>query len=201
MHHEFQEVLGGRLRELPHPEIVDDEQRDGRDVGDVLLAGAGELGLGEVVEERMRFAVEDAVALLDHREADGLDQVALAATGRSQKQSIRVLRDPACGRELEDEGAVHFLVEVEGIEALVRVAEIGLLDPPLEEAILAADEFILDEAREEVEGDELLSLRLEQPRLEAGAHAGAAELAEGALQFDEVHVGISSWVFRAMTSR
>ena len=55
----------------------------GRDVGDVLLAGAGELGLGEVVEERMRFAVEDAVALLDHREADGLDQVALAATGRS----------------------------------------------------------------------------------------------------------------------
>ena len=37
--------------------------------------------------------------------------------------------------------------------------------------------------------------------LEAGGHAGAAELAEGALQFDEVHVGISSWVFRAMTSR
>ena len=96
-HHEFQEVLGGRLRELPHPEIVDDEQRDGRDVGDVLLAGAGGLGLGEVVEEGMRFAVEDAVALLDHREADGLGHVAFAAPGRAQKQRVRMLRDPAGG--------------------------------------------------------------------------------------------------------
>ena len=48
---------------------------------------------------------------------------------------------------------------------------------------------------------QLLGLGLEQPGLEAGGHAGAAELAQGALQFDEVHVGISSWVFRAMTSR
>jgi len=44
-------------------------------------------------------------------------------------------------------------------------------------------------------------LGFEQPRLQAGGHAGAAELTEGALQFDEVHVGISSWVLRAMTSR
>ena len=56
-------------------------------------------------------------------------------------------------------------------------------------------------AREEVERDELLRLRLEQPGLEAGGHARAAELAQGALQFDEVHVGIASWVLRAMTSR
>jgi hypothetical protein len=36
---------------------------------------------------------------------------------------------------------------------------------------------------------------------QAKIQAGAAELAEGALQLDEVHVGISSWVFRAMASR
>ena len=35
---------------------------------------------------------------------------------------------------------------------------------------------------------------------EPGGHAGAAELAQGALQFDDVH-GVTSWVFRAMTSR
>ena len=50
-------------------------------------------------------------------------------------------------------------------------------------------------------GASLRGLGLEQPRLEAGGHAGAAELAQGVLQFDEVHVGISSWVLRAMTSR
>ncbi|MGH7644053.1 MAG: hypothetical protein ACREMR_00570, partial [Gemmatimonadales bacterium] len=51
------------------------------------------------------------------------------------------------------------------------------------------------------ESSRLSVARLEQPGLKAGGHAGAAELAEGALQFDEVHVGISSWVFRAMRSR
>jgi hypothetical protein len=149
----------------------------------------------------MCLAVEHAVALLDDGEADRLGQVALAATRRPQKQGVGVLGDPARGGELEDEGAVHLLVEVEveGIETLVQVAEAGLLHAPLEEAILAAEEFLLDEAREEVERDELLGLRLEEPRLEARGHAGAAELAQGALQFDHVH-DETSWVFRAMTS-
>ena len=56
-------------------------------------------------------------------------------------------------------------------------------------------ELVLDERGEEVDRGELLGLRLEQPGLEGGGHAGAAELAQGALQFDEIHVGISSWVF------
>jgi hypothetical protein len=43
-------------------------------------------------------------------------------------------------------------------------------------------------------------LGLEEAVFEAGGHAGAAELAEGALQFDERHVG-TSWVFCAMTAR
>ena len=41
----------------------------------------------------------------------------------------------------------------------------------------------------------------EQTGFEPGGHAGAAELAQGALQFDDVHVGISSCVLCAMTSR
>src|SRR5262245_37408911 len=39
-HHELEQILGRRLRELAHPEVIDDEQRDGGDRRDVLLAGA-----------------------------------------------------------------------------------------------------------------------------------------------------------------
>ncbi len=70
---------------------------------------------------------------------------------------------------------------------LADVAEAGLLDAALEEAILAADEFVLDEAGEEIDRGQLLGLRFEQAGLQAGGDAGAAELAQGALQFDDVH--------------
>jgi hypothetical protein len=57
------------------------------------------------------------------------------------------------------------------------------------------------EVGEEIDGGQLLGLRFEQTGLEADGHAGAAELPQGALQFDEVHGGGTSWAFRAMTSR
>ena len=82
-HDDLQEVFGRGVRQLAHPEVVDDKQRHGGDVGDVLLAGAGELGLGEVFEEDVGLAIQDAVALLDHGEADRLRQVALAGAGRN----------------------------------------------------------------------------------------------------------------------
>jgi hypothetical protein len=81
-----------------------------------------------------------------------------------------------------------------------RVPEAGLLDAAGEQAVLAAEELVADERGEEVDGRQLGGLGLEQAGLEAGGHAGAAELAEGALQFDEVH-GAASWAFRAMRSR
>src|SRR5215813_13270263 len=77
-HHELEQILGRGLREFAHPEVVDDEQRDGRHRDDVLFARAGELRFSEIVEERMRLAIEDAMALLDRGEAEGLRQVALA---------------------------------------------------------------------------------------------------------------------------
>ena len=110
--------------------------------------------------------------------------------------------DPARGGQLEHEGAIHLLVEVkvEGIQALADVAEARLLHPPFEEPILPPDQLVLDEAREKVDRRQLLGLRFEQAGLKPGGEAGAAELAQGALQFDDVH-GVTSWVFRAMTSR
>ena len=39
-HDHFEQVFGGSVRELPHAEVVDDEQRVGREVGEVGLARA-----------------------------------------------------------------------------------------------------------------------------------------------------------------
>jgi hypothetical protein len=74
-----------------------------------------------------------------------------------------VLGDEAAGGELEHEPAIHFLVEVEvkGVEGFAAVAEAGLLDPPFEEAVLAAQELVLDERGEEVDGGQLGRLSFE----------------------------------------
>src|SRR5262249_16663289 len=132
-HHELEQILGRGLWELAHPEVVDDQERDGGDHREVLLARARELRLREFVQERMRLAIEDTMALLDDGETEGLRQVALAGARRAQKEGAGVLRNPPRRRELEDEGAVHLLVELEvkGVEPLVAVAEARGLDPSL----------------------------------------------------------------------
>ena len=60
-HHDLQEVLGRGVREPLHAEIVEDQERDGGDLREELLARAGELGFGELVDERVGLAVEDAI--------------------------------------------------------------------------------------------------------------------------------------------
>src|SRR6516164_2245393 len=143
--------------------------------------------------------------VVDEQEWDGGDvrEVALARARRPQEEPVLVLGDEAAGGELEDEASIHLLVELEvkGVERLAPVAEAGLCHPAIEEPVLTALELVLHERGEEIDGGELLRLGLQQPGLEAGGHAGAAELAQGAVQFDEVHVGISSWALRAMRSR
>jgi hypothetical protein len=116
------------------------------------------------------------------------------------QQAVLVRSDKAAGRELKDQPAIHLLVEVEveRVEGLAAIAEASLRDAALEEAVLAAQELVLDERGEEVEGGQRRGLGLEQPGFEAGGHARAAELAQGALQLDAVHVGRPSWVLRVM---
>ena len=46
-------------------------------LGEVVLAGLGERRLGEFFEEGVRFAVEDAIALLDGGAADRLGKMTL----------------------------------------------------------------------------------------------------------------------------
>ena len=94
-HDELQQILGGGVRQLAHAEVVDDQQRDGGEIGEVLLAGAVERGVGDLLEQRVRLAVEDAVALLDRGAADGLGEMALAGAGWAEKERVLALRDEA----------------------------------------------------------------------------------------------------------
>ena len=77
------------------PEVVDDEQGHAGQLGQVGLAGVGEGGLGELLEEGVGLAIDDAVALLDGGASDGLGKVALARTGRAQKERVLALADEA----------------------------------------------------------------------------------------------------------
>ena len=90
-HDQLEQILGGGVRQLAHAEVVDDEQRDGRELGEVVLARAVERRVGELLEQRVRLAVEDAIALLDGGAADGLGQVALAGAGRAEEERVLAL--------------------------------------------------------------------------------------------------------------
>ena len=68
-HDELEQVLGGGVGQLAHAEVVDDEQGHAGQLGQIVLAGVGERGLGELFEEGVGFAVDDAVALLARHQA------------------------------------------------------------------------------------------------------------------------------------
>ena len=128
-HDQLEQVLGRGVGRLAHAEVVDDEQGHAGQLGQIVLASLGECRLGELLKERVGFAVDDAVALLDRGAADGLGEMALAGTWRPEQECVLALGDEAGGGELEDEGAVDLLVEgeVEAVERAVGAAEAGRL--------------------------------------------------------------------------
>ena len=100
--------------------------------------------------------------------------------------------DEGGGGKIEDQAAIHLLVEgeVEVIEGLLRVAELGLLFPPLQQALAATGEFVRDQTGR---WGERFALCLAQAGLQPGGHAAQAQLFESTIEFDEVH-GSSSLV-------
>jgi len=71
----------------------------------------------------------------------------LAAARRAEEDDVLVRREETAGGELEDEAAVELFVEaeVEAVERLVGVAEVGLFEAAGEQTIGAAGELVLDE--------------------------------------------------------
>jgi hypothetical protein len=86
-HDDLEEVLGRGVWQPLHPEIVDDQQGDAGDLRKELFARSGELGVSELVDERVGLAVQDPMALLDDGEADRVGQMALAGAGRTEEEA------------------------------------------------------------------------------------------------------------------
>jgi hypothetical protein len=61
--------------QLPHAQIVDDQERNPRQIGKIVFTRAIKRRVGKFFEERMRFTIEHAIALLNHGAADGLGQM------------------------------------------------------------------------------------------------------------------------------
>ena len=57
-HDDLEEILGRGVRQALQPEIVDDQERDGGDVAQVVFAGAGELRVREL-SAQITHAVEE----------------------------------------------------------------------------------------------------------------------------------------------
>ena len=90
---DLQQFLGGGRWKFAHSEIVDNEQRYGRETFHERLPCAVDRGFGEVIQERMGFPIDDAIALLEGRQTDGLSQMTLAGAGWAEKQGVFMSRD------------------------------------------------------------------------------------------------------------
>ena len=153
-------------------------------------------GVGEFLQQDVGLAIEHLVALLDGRLTDGLGQMALARAARAEEQRVFAAVDEGAGGEVEDQTAIHLRVEgeVEVVERLVGIAEAGLFAAPFEQAVGAARELVGDQHGEQVDGRHGFGLRLAQAGFQHGGHAAEAKLAQRALQFNEIHAWLSSWV-------
>ena len=107
-HDDFQQILGGGVRQFAHAEVVDDEQRDRGHRFHVFSARAVGDSFGQLIEQDVGFAVQHFVALLDGGLADGLRQVAFARSAGTKKQRVFALADERGGGQIEDQAAIHF---------------------------------------------------------------------------------------------
>ena len=133
-HDDLQQFFSGSEGQLAHSQVIDDQQRHRFQKLQALFACAVDRSFSQVIKQGVGLAVEHAIALLDGRLADGLGQVAFAGAGRSKKQSIFMAGNEGAGSQIEDQAAIHLLVEVEVevVESLLGVTELRLLAAALQ---------------------------------------------------------------------
>ena len=68
----------------------------------------------------------------------------LACTRRAEKQSVLVFGNEGACRQIEDQTAIHLLVEVkvEIVECGLWIAKPGFLSPALQQPVASASQFI-----------------------------------------------------------
>src|SRR5882724_1370064 len=122
--------------------------------------------------------VEHAIALLDGGQPNGLREMALAAAGWTEKKRVFMAGDEGGGGQIEDQTAIHLLVEVEVkvVECLLGIAESRLLSPTLQQSITPASQFVGDQAGDEVDRGHGFDLGLVEAHLEHGSDSAQPQL-------------------------
>ena len=144
----------------------------------MLFARSIDGGFGEFLEQGMGLAVDHPIALLDGRLSDGLGKMTLPAAGWTEKQSVFMAGDEGAGGQIEDQTAIHLLVEieVEVVEGPLWIAKLGLLAPSFQQSVAATREFVRDQAGEEVDGSHGFGLSLVQTRFEHRSDSAEPQL-------------------------
>jgi hypothetical protein len=139
-------------------------------------AVGGEFAHAEIVEDEEGHGGEFRDPLAARAGERGVAELV------EEEDRVLALGDEAAGGELEDEAAVHFLVEgeVKAVERLVGIAEVGLGEAAGEEAIGAAGELVLEEEGQEVGEREVLGLGLHEAGLETRRDAAERRRGRGA---------------------
>ena len=103
----------------------------------------------------------------------GLCTVTFPAARRTRKQGIFALSDPVRGGQFEDQVAIHpgVELEVEVVQALVRIAKLRLFVASLKEPLAAAGQLIRDQRGDQVDGGHVLRLRLQKTGFHHCGHA------------------------------
>ena len=86
--------------------------------------------------------------------------------------------DEVSGGEVEDEAAVHLLVEVEVevIQCLLRIAELGGLSAAIQQTVTATMQFIGDEDGDEINRSHAFCLSLMKTSFQNGDDAAETQL-------------------------
>ena len=134
-------------------------ERDGGELRQQGFARAVDGGLRELVEERVGFAIDDAVALVNRRPADGLRQM-ICPSLVAREQRILAPADEGGRRQVKDERAIHLLVEIEieAVERLASISEARQFVATFIEPVLPALQLVADEHGDEIEGRHALRL-------------------------------------------
>src|SRR6202158_5290739 len=135
-------------------------------------------GLGQMIQQDMRFPVHHPVVLLNAGLTDGLGQVALFRPTGTQEKCIFPLADEGAGGQVKHQTAIHLRVEseVEVVQSLVRVAEGGLFAPAIQESLAAAGKLVIHQTRDQIDRRHGFGLCLAQSGFQHGGGAAEPEL-------------------------
>ena len=148
---ELEEQVGGLGFEGDVADLVDDQQRDAAEAGELVLEAAGVVGVGEAGDPLGGGGERDAVAGLAGPDAQPGGQVGLAGAGRPEEHDVVFGGDEVQGAQVGDDLAFEgpLVVEVEVLQGLAG-GEPGRADAALAAVGLAGGDLALQAGGQEL---------------------------------------------------